>query len=195
MISTLDELQRYTEERAERSPAIASRVLLRSPGLGAEDAARLARDLPGLPQSYLDVAQRFALASVELGMAGLRPRDLGGDGLADRLVVANGPDNPVVGFLRDNDLYEVASWETDPIAVVREGAERRPGEVVWVDITSAPSYSVSPLAADFATFMLLAGRIYQAGHIGAGVDEVLDGLPVDEQQAESWHALGSMVLD
>ena len=69
-------------------------------------------------------------------------------------MIANGPDNPVVGFLRDHDLYEVASWETDPIAVVREpGADRRGGEVLWVDITSDPSFTVSPLAADFATFM------------------------------------------
>jgi hypothetical protein len=129
-------------------------------------------------------------------MAALRPRNLGGDGLADRLVVASGPDNPVVGFLRDHDLYEVASWETDPIAVVREpSAERRPGEIVWVDITSDPSFTVSLLAADFATFMLLAGRLYQAGHTGAAVDEVVAGQAVDDRQVESWRALASMVLD
>jgi len=57
------------------------------------------------------------------------------------------------------------------------------------------SFTVTPLTADFATFVLLAGRLHQAGHTGADVDEVLAGQPGDDRQAESWPALGSMVLD
>ncbi|MGH9267329.1 MAG: hypothetical protein ACRD0D_04045 [Acidimicrobiales bacterium] len=196
VISTLEELQSYTEQRAAKSPAIASRVLLRSPGLSADEASRLGRDLPGLPSTYLDCAERFALETVELGMVALRPRSLGGDGLLERLVLANGSANPVAEFLRGQDLYEVASWETDPIGVVRDDSTSgRSGQVVWVDVTSDPSFIVSPLAPDFATFMVMAGRLYQALHTGASVDEILDGSAVDARQTESWRALASMALE
>lgn len=129
-------------------------------------------------------------------MAALRPRNLGVDGLADRLVVANGPDNPVV-----DSCATTTSTRSPPGRPTRSPScattapSARPGEVVWVDITSDPSFTVPPLTADFGTFMLLAGRLHQAGHTGADVDEVLAGQPVDDRQAASWRALGSMVLD
>lgn len=196
VISTLEELQTYTEQRAAKSPAIATRVLLRSPGLSADETVKLVRQLPGVPRAYLDCARRFALETVELGAFALRPRSFGGVGLLERLVLANGPANPVVEFLRARDLYEVASLETDPIGVVRDDSvAARSGEVVWVDITSDPSFIVWRLAPDFSTFMIMAGRLYEARHADASVEEILDGMAVDAQQAESWRALASMSLE
>ncbi|MDP1793543.1 MAG: hypothetical protein Q8K63_05325, partial [Acidimicrobiales bacterium] len=73
MISTLNDVRVYTEHRASRSPLQAERVLLRTPGISAEEASVLEHTLPGLPASYLKCAKQFSLATVELGMAALRP--------------------------------------------------------------------------------------------------------------------------
>lgn len=196
MISTLEDLVKYTERRAAKSPAIAARVLLKSPGVARQERLKLEQQLPGLPASYLECAERFRLETVELGMVALRPRNFGGQGLAERLIVANGPSNPVADILRSHSLYEVASWETDPIGVVRVDApaERR-REVVLVDITSHPTISWSPLAPDFATFLVMAGRLYEAGHKGADVDELVGEVALDARQVESWRSLAGMVLD
>lgn len=194
MIATLPELVAYTRERAARSPEVANRVLLRSPGIDRADGATLLHELPGLPSSYLDCAERFALETGELGMAVLRPSSFGGTGLVDRLVTANGPANPLARFMQAHALYEVARWEADPIAVVREDSDTRPGQVVWLDPASGPGVRVAPLANDFAIFLVMAGRLFQAGHLDARVEAILEDMPLDDEQVRNWRVLASMVL-
>ncbi len=194
MIASLEDVKAYAEERARKNPVVASRILMRSPGLNNEGRRRLRRELPGLPDSYVDCAERYSIGTVELGMAALRPRSFGGEDLVDRLVMANGPANPVFGFLQARGLYEVASWESDPIGVKGRGAPDE-GEVFWVDISSGGDFIVSPLAPDFAAFMVMAARLWQGVHTGADIEEILQGVQLSPWQQEGWRSLGSMVLE
>jgi hypothetical protein len=80
----------------------------------------------------------------------------------DRLILANGPSNVVASFLEENGLREVAEWESDPICIVRDDVDEKGGEVVWIDYEAYPDLSARPLAPDFETFLIMAGRLFQA---------------------------------
>lgn len=44
-------------------------------------------------------------------------------------------------------------------------------------------------------YRVMAGRIYEAVNHGAEFDEVVDGVPLDARQVESWRSLADMVLE
>lgn len=193
-IDDLDDLRRFMERlAADMPPAVADRLRLRAPGISDAERRRLEADLPGLPGSYLDCAQRFALESTELGVLQLRPGSLGGRTLAERLVAANGPTNPLHAALQERHLFEVAVIESDPVCVVSDRAADA-GQVVWMDIESGGDPVVSPLAPDFATFMIVAGRLYQASLADGVAELVLVGLDLDARSVETWRDVASMVL-
>jgi len=207
MISSLDDLARYTQERARQAPLIADRIVLRSPGLAQSEFACLADALPGLSEDYLDCLARIDLQGISIGYFSFPPpRTPGGPGLVEWLRDANSDaeidSNPVSHFLAANELYEVASFESDPICMVRTTARERSGQVVWVDIETGPEIMAHPVALSFERFLIAAGRLSQAGHdptiVGPAATEQfiarLDDLGFDERQRESWRLLADMSL-
>jgi hypothetical protein len=193
VIRDLDDLENYALQRAEAAPAIAERVRLVRPGLETEQVHTLQQELPGIPPRYLECVKRYALERVELGFVSLHPRGPARADLVSLLQAANGPANPLGTAYGELFLYEVGAVEGDAVCVAREDGHEYPDRVYWVERSSFPSLVVSPLCRDFTTFMLAAGRLWQAVGDDVDVGELLAGLTDDAQELESWSSLMSML--
>ena len=196
MIETLEDLAAFTDADARAlPPSMADHALIKTPGLSADEVAALHALLPGLPDSYLDCVSRVTFWRAQLAGFFLWPPSGRHGQLRDRLAEANERDDLIAAdVLRAHDLLAVASAEIDPICVRRRGASGRPGEVVWVDLTSAPEPVVRPLAPDFATFLIVAGRLEQASREGSDLDDVLAGYIDDQGHRQVWEVHASMML-
>jgi hypothetical protein len=194
VINSLDDLERRSRQWAEDVSELSDEFVLGGPGLPPSEIEQLRKDLPGLPDSYIACLARFDLAKVGIGYFGLAPTPRAKRDVGERLRLANSDANPFADLLREADLYEVASFEGDPVTV-RAAGSTRPGEVVWIDTTKRPDLVARPLAPDFETFLILAGRLYDAGDDGEAVDGFfarLGDFDVPSAATDAWRAVASI---
>ena len=202
MIVTLNDLIAHTERQAAAEPLIASDILLRSPGLSAEEIARLRTSLPGLPEGYLRTASLIDLTTVSIGPFSLQPSLIGGSGLADRLVAANSPFNRFWPALCDHKLYEVAGYDGDPLCVVATG-QTNTGAVVRLDkYADDVTRAASPIASSFEVFMIAAGRLDEMrskGELGRAAQDrflaSLADLGIEGEAVKNWRWFTEDVLE
>jgi hypothetical protein len=118
MIRSLDDVERYSRELARTLPRIADSVEFRRPGLSELEVARLRRQLPGLPDEYLEIAKTWDLVPLSIGYFNLCPPSFGkARQFVDRLTVANSPTNPAFDALKTFQMLMVATYEGDPLAI------------------------------------------------------------------------------
>ena len=117
-INNLDELVRYSKQVAHRVPLIAKRVRIERPGCRSDVIAALRQMVPGLPDSYVSIVASVRIDGISIGYFNLTPSLSRATSLTDQLRAYN---NPVIAPLaeryREHGVYQVASWETDPICV------------------------------------------------------------------------------
>lgn len=161
-VDNIDELIVYTEKQAQRDPDIAEEILLKYPGLTEEEVASLQSLIPNLPESYIEVARNVRLEGVSIGPLALWPRPFS-KRFVEAVKKANySPNNPYLPFYEKLGLVEVARLDSDPICLVRAGAERE-GQVVCFDANYYPEVLPKPVAPDFESMMLLMGNALQIG--------------------------------
>lgn len=161
MIHSLEDLARCTQEWARATDLPAEEVELRSPGLSPVQLDRLRAALPGMPASYLECVARFDLRNVRFGFFELQAAT--GNDLVQGLVEANEPEGFLYArYMAPNHLYWVASWDADPICVVRDQPARLGGEVIGLDLASGPEPRLYRVAPSFATAMIIAGHALES---------------------------------
>jgi hypothetical protein len=196
VISSLEDLVRFTRKRASEEPQFADELELRVPGLSPAELDRLATALPGIPASYLECLAHLELRGVTLGVFNLQPA--AAQETVEWLIDVNRPgDYLYVTYLAPNRLYHVASWGTDPICVARDLPDQAGGEVVGVDLEGGSEPRLYRAAPSFASAMVAAGRMLElaadpalAGQ--AGLEQFIASLVdlgFDDEQQESWHYL------
>jgi len=156
MITTLDALIAFTQRRAE----LPYRVALAQPGCAAEAMTQLAKRLPRMPNSYLSVIRAIALDHVAIGYFWLSPEAFPGHDLAERLIACNDPArNPLVDIFCRHGVYQVASWEADPIGVVYSEGLFKAGQTV---LYNSGNFEETPevIGKTFDQFLLLVGNLY-----------------------------------
>lgn len=159
MIKTLDELVCYSINLSEECPEDRDRLDLRSPLPSASEFSKL-QQLDELPKSYLDVTERVALLGKEIGFFLLWPEAFGRTSLADALRDANSSASPYVAGFRMQKAYHIASFEAEPIGVIKVG-ELSEGVIIKLDI-GKPDHPSAMLAENFTQFLLIAGSLDQA---------------------------------
>jgi hypothetical protein len=159
MLKTLEDLIQHSARMADRLPAIESEVRLSVPGVSASEAARILSALPGLPDSYMRVAESITLCGKSIGCFQLAPCSHPGNSLFHVLRGANSSaSNPHAERFRGHGVYQVASWEADPIAVVCSAGKANRGHIVLYDHEEMKR-PARLLAEDFQQFLLLAGNL------------------------------------
>lgn len=157
MISSIDELVAFTQRRAASVP---HRIGITRPGSSIEAVARVAKQLPGIPTSYLSVIRELALDRVAIGYFWLSPEGFPGRDLTERVIACNDPSqNPLEGLFRRQRVYQVASWEADPIAVVHAEGLFKVGQTV---LYNSGNFEDTPevIGNAFEDFLLLVGNLY-----------------------------------
>jgi hypothetical protein len=208
VIQTIADLIEMTEREADSTekqgfPTIAEQTRLRSPGCSIEEIARLREALPGLTESYLNVAAQVYLPNVSIGYLSLAPGGLRDGNLFNRLTKFNSPASPQWDYVDDHNLYEVAHYPGSLVCVAREGTVR-PGEVVRVDYEwgGVDDLVLHRTTWSFEQLLLGFGRIREqrlAKRRGPEViDEVLRSLRkdfgFDDEQMEDWTWFASEAL-
>jgi hypothetical protein len=197
MIKTLEDVERYSQEQARLSAEIADHIELRRPGLSEIEAAALRRQLPGLPDDYLEIAQTWQLDGISIGFFNLWPGRGAHSGLATKLIGANGMGNPGFDGLRHLQMLWVATFEGDPVCVGRKQAAKA-GQVFWL-----PSHLASAqprfLACNFGDLLKAATELHAFSLSGRGVDGVpalisAIGAYIPEFGHAEWRDLASMVV-
>src|SRR6266540_3355551 len=126
MIRSLEDVERYSRELAQTLPRIADDIEFRRPGLNELEAARLRKNLPSLPDEYLDIARTWRLEPLSVGYFNLRPPSFGkGRTLVDRLIAANSPANPMFDVMQALRMLQVAAYEGDPLVL---GSKHTPAD-------------------------------------------------------------------
>jgi hypothetical protein len=196
MITSLDDLVRFTQQRARRQPQFVSELELGGPGLSPAKLDHLVQALPGLPTSYLECLSRFNLASTTLGCLNLAPGSgSAGADMVERLLEANDSQDALYSEdLAPRGLYAVASWEADVLCVVQETPDRVGGSVIGLDMESGPAFRFYPAAPSFPSLLLATGRMLELiddpTYPGPqGLERFVSGLAdfgLDEAQQRSW---------
>jgi hypothetical protein len=209
VINNLDDLVRYTEQRAKVRPLIARRVRITRPGFQPHIIAALRQEFPGLPDGYVSVAESVAIDGISIGYFNLTP-SLSRAPLPDELRAYNDPViTPMAERYRLHGVYQVASWEADPICVVHTNGMFRVGQVVmYTDANLGPRPTRPPavLADSFEQFLLIAANLdeIRGRYAGAGEPtralhefrEYLTPLVVGRQDdmESAWMQIASVVL-
>lgn len=162
MIATADELVEFSRRLGARFPSLRSRLVLEEPGCSRDEIQALEK-VAEFPSDYLELAARFDLTKVTWGAFQLHPRfrSPSGDGdLPSRLRFTNfDKGNPLVGYLRTNQLVEVGAREVDPIALALRESSWPRGSVVSIQIALGPESRTITLANDFLHFLLLVANL------------------------------------
>lgn len=193
-IKNLEEAKAYSVSVCEEFPEDKDRSDLTSPLVDA-DALKVA--IPSLPQSYCDVARQVALKGKVVGYFSLWPEAFDKGTLVDTLVEANSEKSPFAEQFRKIGVYQVASYEADPIGVVGEGEPNR-GEVFKLDIGN-PTLNASKLASSFEEFLLIAVSLDKAQVEVQGQeasDAFLDDVKnfADKEIAANWRVISEIAF-
>jgi hypothetical protein len=201
MIKTLQDLHLFSKTQAADERLIGDEILIPSPGLSAEEVARVRAELPGLPDSYLSVVKELDLESDQIEFQ-LSPCSHGkrrGD-MVRCLLGRNSEENYFFPLLTENKLYEVGDYEGDPVCVSGRDAAH-PGEVIRVD---HEVQTLHRMANNFEQLVIGLGRLWE--HYGdsgprgqEGVDVFLTSIKqdfgLDDEQLQEWTWVSEMMLD
>jgi hypothetical protein len=156
MIASLDDLVAYTQAIARTR---SFRKGIRQPGCPPERVRALAELLPGIPATYLSLIGPLHLDGVTIGYFRLFPEAYAGSDLVARVVSCNAAgENPLRETYCRDRVYQVASWEADPICVVHTAGPFAIGQTVLYNIGDLEQ-PPHVLANTFAQFLLLLGNL------------------------------------
>ena len=204
MIRTLDDLIAYTQQLADNLPELRDSIVIKRPGCSPDAIVRLKAALAGIPQSYLDVVSAIDLNGIAIGYFQLSPGS--GKDFVDKLVRCNtATANPAADRFHSDGVYQVASWEADPIGVAYHAGPFGVGQVVKYNVAN-PKQKPNLLADNFEHFLLLAVNLdairdkyadsddpsQAIAEFQRCRDEILSG--ADSQIASSWGLLSEVVL-
>lgn len=205
MIASLDELIAFSRRLGEALPELRESIVIGRPGCSPEAVNALAKKLPGLPESYLSVIKTVRLDGIAIGYFQLSPSAFEGRDLTEKVVSANDPaHNPLAERHRKYGVYQVASWEADPIGVVHANGMFKVGQVVKYNIGN-PGEKPVVLANGFDQFLLLAGSLDAIRDKHADTDDPVQAmkefsdaakrlLPSDSDMASAWESIARVVL-
>lgn len=204
MITDISALKAHTIRMGEKLPALESEIVLKSPGIGQSDCARLKSSILNLPESYLKCVQSLNVNGVLIGYFHLWPRGTKNVDLVDGLVKINSPENnPLWNFLKESGLFEVAAWEAEPICVASNKSTYEEGTILKISIAQ-PFPKVELLAQNFEAFLLIAGNLdairdeySRSGNMGearAKFDLCLTRFGLPNEALATWKNIGSVVL-
>ena len=199
MIKTFDELEAHTRTIAARYPAEAAEIILAGPGLGPKDRKELLSHIRGLPESYLECAQRFNLLRVRSGYFAFWPEAFDRGNLVQTLLVAASITNPQHARFSQCGVVQVASWEADPIVITLSGSSE-PGGCVAKFSVGRPTSLAAALAPDFGVFMLLVGNLDKVAQEKEGREAIetfrhcFDVLAPSEKYWSAWEQIAAVVL-
>lgn len=162
MIQDLKQLMAFTENLASQSPLIQSEIVMKGPGSSPADIERLKKELPHIPTSYLEVIEKIKLDTTSLHYFQFSPAFSPKQSLVEALVEWNqSNENPLHNLHKKNKTYEVARFESLPIAVVFQKGEFSAGQVVVYNFETSPTGHIHVLANSFEQFLLLVGNLAQ----------------------------------
>ena len=201
MIRNLDDLIGYTRKLGDKLPALRDSIVLERPGCTLEVANEIGEALPGIPESYLDVAKAIRLVGIAIGYFQLAPNSYNGTDLLEKLVDCNST-TAMRSRFDDDGVFQVASWEADPIAVVHRSGRHAVGEVLKYNAGN-PEQDAAALANSFEQFLLLAGNLDAVRDKYADVDDPSEGIPEFEaclgeiasgRDVSAWKIIAEVVL-
>jgi hypothetical protein len=204
MIASLDELIAFTRRLGDALPELRESIVIYQPGCSPGAVNALARKLPGMPESYLSVIKAVRLDGIAIGYFQLSPSFEGRD-LTEKVVSCNDlTHNPLIERHRKYGVYQVASWEADPIGVVYADGMFKAGQVVKYNIGN-PGEKPVVLANGFDQFLLLAGNLDAIRDKHTDTDDPVQAmnefrgaakklLPSDSDMASAWESIAKVVL-
>ena len=207
MIRTLADLVSYTRWLGEQVPSLKDRTEIRVPGCPSEIVAKIAHSLPDMPETYLETISAVLIDGIEIGYFHLSPPMSYGGVLSERLSAANTPNiNPHAGALLSFGLYQIASWEADPIGIAFQQGKFQRGAIIKTSIEN-PGTTPVKIADDYTSFLLIAGNLDEirerhmlSGTITAAMEEFWACLPIltksmDHVMFDAWLQIANVVLE
>jgi len=203
MISTLDELIRYSQVLATKIPRLRDEIEIQIPGINCEEVDILAKRFPGISESYLNLAKAIDLHRLIIGVFQFDPISSASGDLVSNLSDANSADlNPWYHSNLHYHAYEIASWEADRILLVHSNGAFRRGDILFQDESGDECPLL--LAHDFLTFLLLVGNLDsirdQKKHspslnaVGEFQNCVESFLLNEEEAKQAWQRIAEVVL-
>jgi hypothetical protein len=171
MIVTLQHAEQFLREYSKRLPGDVSMCQLKKRGIGEEEYARIKAHIPGIPESYLDVAKAYRLLDLELPLSfSASPAGAYGDSLFEVLRDGNSAIMGLYPRLQELDLTHVAGWEADYVCCYSDRVSERSGAIVLLGEYYDPT--PVPLAPSFEAFLLLVCNLQQCVDMGeaAGIE-------------------------
>lgn len=174
MIQNLDDLVEFTERRGIQRPLLRDGIVIERPGCSQATIDKIRDFLPGMPTSYLDVVKAIRVEGIAIGYFELAPTSHKAADLAEKLLDWNANAGLHSRFEEDG-VYEVASWEADPICAVYRNGDNDIGELVMYNVGN-PIEPANVLANDYLQFLLLAGNLDAVRAQYADVDESAEAI-------------------
>jgi hypothetical protein len=205
VITSIDELAAFTRTLADKLPELRDSIVLQQPGYPQDALDFLSSELPGIPQSYLSVVKSFRLDGIAIGYFQLSPQSFDGNNLIEKLIACNKSGaNPFAERHQQHGVYQVASWEADPICVVYKDGPYKKGQIVKYSVEN-PTARPIVLADTFEQFLVLAGNLDAIRDSYSESDDSSVGLSefrmclaqLASQNKEiipAWEAIASIVL-
>ncbi len=200
MITTLAELEAYTKQIGARFPDEAANTILSGPGIMPKERESLLKRIPGLPDSYLQCAERFNLHGIRSGYFAFWPEAFDAGNMVGSLTKASSEVNPYWVMFGAINVLQVASWEADPIVVALKDSSEPDGSVLKFSEGNPKAPAVN-LAQSFEMFLLLVGNLDQVANEAEGqraVDvfqqrfEFL--VPTPNNYWQGWHNIAQVVF-
>lgn len=205
MIANIQELAEFTRRLGDKIPHLRDGIALKQPGYSQEAINGTAAKFPEMPESYWSLVRTLKLDGVAIGFFQLSPQAYEGVNLLEKLSRCNTSTNPFHNTNQHYGLYQVASWEADPICVAFRDGPFKKGQIVKYNVGN-PNALPDVLADSFEQFLLLAGNLDAVRDAYSEADNPSQGLnefkgcfekllPASQQQTiKVWEAIAGVVL-
>lgn len=200
MISNLDDLVAFTNRLGEKLPFLRESIVLKRPGCSPSEIDKVVESLPGIPESYLEIAMQVQLLGIAIGYFQLAPNSCLGQDLSEKLLDCNLNSGMRSRFELDG-VYQIATWEADPVVVVFQDGRYNRGQILKYNAGN-PEKNASVLADSYERFLLLAGNLDFVRDKVSDSDDPAEGIPEFEQYIEKispdrkdvWMSIAEVVL-
>ena len=141
--------------------------MMTSPGCSDEDISELTEKLPGIPNSYTSIIQKYNFNGIDIGYFGICPSSFNEDGMIANLLEGNEEGVLFIEYAKPFHLYSIATFPDFGIFVATAKSPYQEGEIIAIDENIYAEEKENQkkwffrIAKDFEQFLLIAGNVNQ----------------------------------
>jgi hypothetical protein len=157
MISNIEDLISFTNNLEIILPQLKGKIALNYSGCPKEEIDKIKNAFPKMPKTYLDFVKQIDLVGKSIGYFQLAPNSEKGETLYEKLNNCN-IHSAFKEVFQMNEVYQIGSWEADPICIVYKSNQLVNGQIVKLN-SEIKNQKPDILANSFVDYLLIVGNL------------------------------------